>query len=737
MEPCLNRIELATQQGDLAEVRCLYGHAALQDDADSQCNLASMYVSGKGGPEDLDEAVRLFQLAARLGSGQAQIVLGRMHRDGGWCGIPQDFVEARRWYGLAAAQGTATATAHAAAAVGQENLGQLYRDGLGGLEDKAEARRLFRLAAELGSKMGMYSLGAMCYRAEGGPQDKAEARRLYGLASLETHHGSYVTSATVTEQATFAAVPEAQYELAFMCHNGEGGPQDFDRARHFFRLFSFPGGGAAETPYKLGSANYHRLGSALYLLAMMCLQGVGGPQDFVEARRLLVRVHEAHPDNAEWAPDLQYHLARMCENGQGGPEDKVEARRWYELAVALEHVEAQLDYALFLFRVRLPVVSPKKKKPGRPPERPDGPWDFDEARRLFELVAARGDPKAQYHLSQMHKQGLGGPRPWSVNLVEARRLLDLAAEQGEPNALIDLAQVHEAECRAMAAGDELIAMEEAEKAQAETKRSKAKPSKKGKVRVTLPSDGGGASSSAEEPPSASIVATADESAAADRALQMAMETGDYETLAAALESHSAIASDSVRAEARALRDKLREKRKKQSQKQKRAHAGAMQALATLQAARGGADAQVLQLALAGAESHAAELPEALDQELSAARERLDALALEAPPAAVDGPALMAAVVLTLEELRTATDDFDRSREVGSGGFGKVFCADSVPSLALQNRPANLRQARLAIKRANQGLELTDLLTEIEILKVAEHAHLLPLRWATLRPHPSV
>ena len=294
--------------------------------------------------------------------------------------------------------------------------------------------------------------------------------------------------------------------------------------------------------------------------------------------------------------------------------------------------------------------------------------------------------------------------------------------------------------KADAAMEALLAEEDEEKAKAEAKRSKSK-AKKGKGRVKLPNDSAasnsqGQASGAEEPPAAVVDTEADDatshaegSAAADQALQMAMEQGVHEGLVAALESHGATASDSVRAEARTLRDKMREKRKKQSHKQKRQHAGAMEGLAALQtASQSGSDAQALQQAIASAESLATEQPEIFEEELSMARERLGVLAVESQPAAAAkaDPVLMTAVVLALDELRTATDNFDRSREIGSGGFGKVFRADSLPSLSPQRWREQLRETRLAVKRANQGLELIDLQTEIDILSVAEHAHLLPL-----------
>ena len=62
-----------------------------------------MYLDGKGVPQDYAEAARLFGLAAQQDHAEAQFALGSMHFDGD--GVPQDKEEAARWYQLAAERG--------------------------------------------------------------------------------------------------------------------------------------------------------------------------------------------------------------------------------------------------------------------------------------------------------------------------------------------------------------------------------------------------------------------------------------------------------------------------------------------------------------------------------------------------------------------------------------------------------------------------------------------------------
>ena len=89
------------------------------------------------------------------------------------------------------------------------------RSGEGGPVDLAEARRLYGLAAAQGDANAQYILGFMHRSGEGGPVDLVEAKRLFGLA---------------TSQGLPKACPrlaQAHVLLGNMLVNGEGGPKDF------------------------------------------------------------------------------------------------------------------------------------------------------------------------------------------------------------------------------------------------------------------------------------------------------------------------------------------------------------------------------------------------------------------------------------------------------------------------------------------------------------------------------
>ena len=77
----------------------------------------------------------------------AQYGLGYMYYEGQ--GVPQDYEEAVKWYRLAAEQGDAEA---------QCGLGEMYYGGEGVPQDYAEAIRLWKLAAEQGDEEAQYNL---------------------------------------------------------------------------------------------------------------------------------------------------------------------------------------------------------------------------------------------------------------------------------------------------------------------------------------------------------------------------------------------------------------------------------------------------------------------------------------------------------------------------------------------------------------------------------------------------
>jgi len=81
----------------------------------------------------------------------------------------QDYVEALRWYSLAAEQGDATA---------QNNIGAMHEHAMGVPVNMVEAAKWYRRAADQGLSIAQYNLALLLGFGLGVPMDEAEATAL-------------------------------------------------------------------------------------------------------------------------------------------------------------------------------------------------------------------------------------------------------------------------------------------------------------------------------------------------------------------------------------------------------------------------------------------------------------------------------------------------------------------------------------------------------------------------------
>lgn len=173
-----SKLEFAAPPAELSPDLVEHWKNAQSGEPESLLRIAWHYENGRGGlPQDKNEAVRLYKLAATQGNMHAQSNLGYLYQTGGG-GLPQDEREAARLYRLAADQGNAGA---------QANLASMYRAGRGGLpKDDAEAVRLYKLAADHGNMYAQSDLGYLFESGQGGlAKDVGEAIRLYTLAAQQ------------------------------------------------------------------------------------------------------------------------------------------------------------------------------------------------------------------------------------------------------------------------------------------------------------------------------------------------------------------------------------------------------------------------------------------------------------------------------------------------------------------------------------------------------------------------
>jgi uncharacterized protein len=92
-----------------------------QGNAEAQVKLGFMYVAGEGIPQDYIEALKWFRLAADQGQANAQCFLGPIYFEGR--GVPQDYVSAHMRLDLAAAAGIEDAAEYRHAPHGENDPG--------------------------------------------------------------------------------------------------------------------------------------------------------------------------------------------------------------------------------------------------------------------------------------------------------------------------------------------------------------------------------------------------------------------------------------------------------------------------------------------------------------------------------------------------------------------------------------------------------------------------------------
>jgi TPR repeat protein len=126
----------ALKRGDYAIEYSLLRPLADQGNAAAQELLGDMYALGEFVPQDYVEAVKWFQRAADQDNDMAQAQLGGMYKEGH--GVPQDYAMAVKWFKVAADKGNAAA---------QLELGFMYGNGYGVPQDYVQAHMWYNLAA--------------------------------------------------------------------------------------------------------------------------------------------------------------------------------------------------------------------------------------------------------------------------------------------------------------------------------------------------------------------------------------------------------------------------------------------------------------------------------------------------------------------------------------------------------------------------------------------------------------
>ncbi|MCP5329731.1 MAG: SEL1-like repeat protein [Pseudomonadales bacterium] len=167
------------------------------------------------------EALAIWRPLAQQGNARAQNNLGILYRNGE--GVVQDYDLAREWLLRAAAQGWARA---------QFSLGMMYDFGQGLARNEQEAMRWYELAAEQDDADAAFNLAGLYQEGRGIPRNLEQSIRWYGRAAALGH-------------------ANAQNVLGQMYATGEGVAQDLAEAQRLFRL-------AAQQDHSAAHANLVR-----------------------------------------------------------------------------------------------------------------------------------------------------------------------------------------------------------------------------------------------------------------------------------------------------------------------------------------------------------------------------------------------------------------------------------------------------------------------------------------------
>ena len=209
----INRVVVKSDVPSLPELQ----EAAIQGYPEAQAHLGYYYYMGyRTIQQDYLEAFRWFSLAAEQGLAEAQFRVGCMYYAGQ--GVPQDWQNAAYWFEKAAEQGDAMA---------QYNLAVLHSEDRGIEKNLRLANHWLQVAAERGLAEAQYDLG------------------LYYYKGIRLFPKGYRKAFYWFEKAAIQGHLSAQNNLGLMYASGFGVPQNFQFAYQWACLAAVNGDGKA------------------------------------------------------------------------------------------------------------------------------------------------------------------------------------------------------------------------------------------------------------------------------------------------------------------------------------------------------------------------------------------------------------------------------------------------------------------------------------------------------------
>mgnify|MGYP000181541051 CR=1 FL=1 len=337
--------------------------------------------------------------------------------DTGTGGVKQDFREAAGWYRLSAERGNYS--------MAKNNLGCLYRDGRGVIQNFKMAATLFRESSELGNPHGKKNLGILYERGYGVQINYPEALRLYTEAATETKD--------------YAGDPVAQNNLGCLYLDGKGTKPDPFTAIKWFRKSANQNCGLGHQNlghiYELGdelgvdikkdihkALQHYKTASdsgnvyAMNAIASLFREGRSVPQNHAKALE-----YYKMAANKGYAVGV-FNLATMHLEGKGVEADPIKAAEWMLKAAAKGNALAQYKYAWMLEK----GIGIRR--------------NLEEAIKWYQKSADQGWGPAQLELGMLLGAGAESGIPDSVN---AYKWLQLAAEWNNVGAIAILPKIAE------------------------------------------------------------------------------------------------------------------------------------------------------------------------------------------------------------------------------------------------------------------------------------------------------
>jgi TPR repeat protein len=369
--------------------------AAMQGIAAAQCALADRYVQGNGVTQDVAEAYVWYRKAARQYHIAAQVAMAQLDEQGQ--GRGGEGATNRRFSGSADRRRDDlrwNQAGDSGDANAKFQLGLMYQNGWGVVQDEAQCRWWFDAAAQLG-----------------------HAQAQLAVAKLLEAELNFQRALVLYEEVAGRGDPEACAALGQFYWLGLGCPKD-----DFLGL-----------TWTLKAAE---MGQSQALMSL-------GQWSALESQRII----HACLNRAAYAgsPEAQCAMGLIYSEGKDVPKEMMQARDWFIDAAEQGDAKAQWNLALMLIsgtegvkkdlkrafvlcqeaalqgfvpaQASLGILYAKMKKP-------------DKAAEWWRLAAEQGDPEAQFNLALAFSKGLGVVQDATLAVDWLAR----AAEQGVASA---------------------------------------------------------------------------------------------------------------------------------------------------------------------------------------------------------------------------------------------------------------------------------------------------------------